>query len=220
MPMPKLVIGNKNYSSWSLRQWLAMKVAGIDFEEVFIEFDNFSEKWTTEILKYSPTKKVPTLIHDDVTVWESTAILEYLNDAFPDAGIWPADIKARTMARTVSAEMHAGFGNLRTHCPMNIRASFPGVNLDQPGVQDDIDRVAAIWNECRANFGQGGDFLFGKFSGADAMFAPVVWRLTIHAAPMDAVCTAYMDAVKALPAMVEWADAGRAEPWTVDFDEI
>ena len=220
MSKPLLVIGNKNYSSWSLRPWLAMKVAGIDFDEKLIEFGDFGDAWKNAIAEYSPTYKVPLLIHDDVSIWESLAILEYAAETWPDKNLWPADSAARALARSVSAEMHAGFGNLRNNIPMNIRASHPGVNLDKPGVRDDIDRVCAIWNQCREKYGQDGDFLFGHFTNADAMFAPVVSRLTTHAAPVDDVSRAYMDAVQALPAMIEWSDAGRAEQAIVSMDEI
>ncbi|MDH3335638.1 MAG: glutathione S-transferase family protein [Rhodospirillaceae bacterium] len=220
MTKPMLVIGNKNYSSWSLRPWLAMRVAKIDFDEKLIEFGDFGQEWIDAISEFSPTKKVPLLIDGDIKVWESLAILEYLADRWPEKNLWPVDNAARAMARSVAAEMHAGFTNLRNNCPMNIRASHPGVNLDKPGVMDDINRITTIWNECRAKFGSGGDFLFGQFSNADAMFAPVVSRLTTHAAPVDAVSKTYMDAVQALPAMIEWSDAGRAEKSIVAMDEI
>ena len=222
MTKPILVIGNKNYSSWSLRPWLAMRVAGIDFDEKLIEFGDFGPEWQNAISEFSPTKKVPLLIDGDIKVWESLAILEYLADKWPEKNLWPTDIAARTMARTISAEMHAGFGNLRTYMPMNIRASHAGVNLDKPGVMDDVNRVCEIWNQCRESFGTkaGGDFLFGHFTNADAMFAPIVSRLTTHAAPVDAVSRAYMDTVLAIPAMMEWSDAGRAEKALVAMDEI
>ncbi len=220
MSKPILVIGNKNYSSWSLRPWLAMRVAEIDFDEKLIEFGDFGPEWQNAISEFSPTKKVPLLIDGHIKVWESLAILEYLADKWPEKNLWPTDIAARAMARSVSAEMHAGFGNLRTYMPMNIRASHPGVNLDKPGVMDDVERLTAIWNQCRSEYGSGGDFLFGHFTNADAMFAPMVCRLTTHAAPVDAVSRAYMDAIQAIPAMVSWSDAGRAEKAVVSMDEI
>lgn len=220
MAKPLLIIGNKNYSSWSLRPWLALKVAGIDFDEKLIQLGSMGAEWKKAIGEYSPTYKVPLLIDGDIKVWESLAILEYLADKWPDKKLWPSDLAARSMARAVSAEMHAGFTNLRTHMPMNIRASHPGVNLDKPGVMDDINRVTAIWNECREKYGAGGDFLFGHFTNADAMYAPIVSRLTTHAVKVDDVSRAYMDAVQALPAMINWSDAGRAEEWVVGDDEI
>ena len=220
MTKPILVIGNKNYSSWSLRPWLAMRVAEIDFDEKLIEFGDFGPEWQNAIVEYSPTKKVPLLIDGDIKVWESLAILEYLADKWPEKKLWPTNTPARAMARSVSAEMHAGFTALRTYMPMNIRASHPGVNLDKPGVMDDVNRVCAIWNEARENFGSGGDFLFGHFTNADAMFAPIVSRLTTHAVEVDQVSRAYMDSVLAIPAMVSWSDAGRAEKAVVSMDEI
>ncbi len=199
---PVLVIGNKNYSSWSLRPWLAMRVGGIDFDEKLIEFGDFGPEWQNAISEFSPTKKVPLLVDGDIKVWESLAILEYLADKWPEKNLWPTDIAARTMACTVSAEMHAGFTALRTYMPMNIRASHPGVNLDKPGVMDDVNRICEIWNQCRESFGADGDFLFGHFTNADAMFAPIVSRLTTHAVEVDKVSRAYMDAVLAIPAMM------------------
>ncbi len=220
MTKPILVIGNKNYSSWSLRPWLAMRVAEIDFDEKLIEFGDFGPEWQNAIVEYSPTKKVPLLIDGDIKVWESLAILEYLADKWPEKKLWPTNTPARAMARSVSAEMHAGFTALRTYMPMNIRASHPGVNLDKPGVQDDVNRLTSIWREARENFGSGGDFLFGHFTNADAMFAPIVSRLTTHAVEVDQVSRAYMDSVLAIPAMVSWSDAGRAEKAVVSMDEI
>lgn len=224
MTKPMLIIGNKNYSSWSLRPWLAMKVAGIDFDEKLIEFGDFGKDWQDAISAVSPTNKVPLLIDGDIKVWESLAILEYLADKWPDKNLWPSDTAARALARSVSSEMHAGFGDLRTYMPMNIRASHHGVNLDKPGVAKDIARVTAIWNQCRKQFGSkakdDAGFLFGHFTIADAMFSPLVWRLTTHGVEVDAVSRAYMDAVLAMPAMIEWADAGRKEKAVVVMDEI
>ena len=217
MSQPTLIIGNKNYSSWSLRPWLAMRVANIPFTEKLIRL--FDENWDAEIAKLSPTRKVPVLVDGDLVIAETIAILEYVAEQNSNANLWPADTKARAMARSVSAEMHAGFTALRTHMPMNIRRMTPGMGMGE-GVARDIARIEQIWGECRAQFGAGGDFLFGDFSIADAMFAPVVWRLTTFAVDVNPVSAAYMEAVRTLPAMVEWADAGRAEPWTVGEDEI
>ena len=212
-----LIIGNKNYSSWSLRPWLAMTVAGIPFTEKLITL--FDDKWDAEIAKVSPTKKVPVLIAGDLVIAETIAIMEYVAEQYPDANLWPADAKARAMARSVSAEMHAGFTALRTHMPMNIRGHHPGRGMGE-GVADDIKRIEQIWSACRTRFGAGGDFLFGHFTNADAMFAPVVSRFTTYAAPVSGESRAYMEAVQALPAMKAWSDAGRAEPWVVGEDEI
>jgi glutathione S-transferase len=212
-----LYIGNKNYSSWSLRPWLAMKVAGIEFEEKLILL--FDDDWKANIAKISPSARVPVLTDGEQTIWETMAILEYLAERHPDKELWPEDREARAVARSVSNEMHAGFTALRGNMPMNIRKSHPGKGMGV-GVAEDIARICEIWNDCRQRFGQGGPFLFGKFSIADAMFAPVVSRLTTFAVELDAVSAAYRDAVQALPEMIEWSDAGRAEPWTVPEDEI
>ena len=214
-----LYIGNKNYSSWSLRPWLAMTVAGIDFTETLIPL--FDDAWPAAIAAVSPTRKVPVLHIDTddgpLIIPETLAILEFAAELEPD--LWPEDPNARALARAVCAEMHAGFTNLRTHMPMNIRKSQPGKGMG-PGVADDIDRVVAVWRDCRARFGQDGPFLFGTFSNADAMFAPVVSRLTTYAPDLPTDAKTYMAAVQALPAMQAWSDAARAEPWTVMEDEI
>ncbi len=212
-----LIIGNKNYSSWSLRPWLAMKVAGIEFDEKMILL--FDDDWKANIASVSPNKCVPALQHGDLTVWETLAILEYMADRHPDKNLWPVDPTARAVARSISCEMHSGFSNLRGNMPMNIRRLTPGQGMGE-GVAEDIARICAIWNDCRARFGVGGDFLFGDFTIADAMFAPVVNRLLNFDVKLDGISTAYRDAVLALPAMIEWSDAGRAETWAVFDDEV
>lgn len=212
-----LYIGNKNYSSWSLRPWLAMKVAAIPFEEKLILL--FDDDWKANIAKVSPSARVPVLVDGDRTIWETMAILEYLAERHPQAGLWPGDAGARAMARSVANEMHAGFSALRTHMPMNIRKSHPGKGMGE-GVAQDIARVQQIWNDCRQRYGEGGPFLFGGFCIADAMFSPVVSRLTTHAVDLDGISAAYRDAVQALPDMIAWSDAARAEPWSVPEDEI
>lgn len=217
MTQPTLIIGNKNYSSWSLRPWLAMTVAGVPFTEKLIRL--FDENWPAAIAKVSPTRKVPVLIDGDLVIVETIAILEYVAEQHPGANLWPVDTRARAMARSVSAEMHAGFTALRTHMPMNIRASYPGKGMGE-GVSADIARIEDIWRTCRETYGDGGPFLFGQFTIADAMFAPVVCRLTTYAPPLSDASKEYMAAVQALPAMKDWSDAGRAEPWTVAEDEI
>lgn len=214
-----LYIGNKNYSSWSLRPWLAMTTAGIAFEEVVIPL--FDAAWPAAVAAVSPTRKVPVLhVATDagpLVVPETVAILEYAAELAPE--LWPADPHARAVARAASAEMHAGFTALRTHMPMNVRKALPGKGMG-PGVAGDIERVCALWRDCRSRFGAGGDFLFGTFSNADAMFAPVVSRLTTYAPDVPDDARAYMAAVQALPAMQAWSDAARAEPWVVAEDEI
>jgi glutathione S-transferase len=211
-----LVIGNKNYSSWSLRPWIAMKAAGIPFEEVLIPL--YEPGSAEEILKYSPAGKVPVLIDGDTTIWESLAILEYLAETFPDAGLWPRDARARAQARAVSSEMHAGFAALRKHCTMNLWLP-PKKREQPPEVLADVRRIEALWAECRNRFGQGGPFLFGPFGAADAMYAPVVGRFYNYALDVTPQTRAYMDAVRALPAWKEWKAASLQEPWVMQHNE-
>ena len=210
--MLRLVIGNKNYSSWSLRAWLALRQVGIDFEEIQIPLgqpDSLELK-----LRHSPAGKVPVLIDGDTRVWESLAILDHLAERFPDAALWPADGDARALARSVSAEMHAGFDPLRSHMFMNCRSRFPGKGRE-PGVMEDVERIREIWRDCRARHGRGGELLFGDFTIPDAMFAPVVLRFETYAVELDATCRAYADAILRLPAMAEWLEAAEREPWTI-----
>ena len=211
-----LVIGNKNYSSWSLRPWIAMKVAGIPFEEVVIPL--YLEGSRERILQYSPADKVPILIDDGEPVWETLAILEHLAERFPQAGLWPADAKARSLARSISAEMHAGFQPLRQHCTMNLW--LPPKPRPQPDeVLDNMRRIETIWRDCRTRFGRGGPFLFGRFGAADAMYAPVVARFHNYGLPVQADTRGYMDNVMALPAWREWVDAAMRETWIMRHNE-
>jgi len=212
-----LYIGNKNYSSWSLRPWLAMKVAGIPFEEKLIPM--FDDDWKASITKVSPTAQVPVLTDGDLTIWETMAILEYMAERHPDKGLWPQDPAARSVARSMANEMHAGFSALRNNMLMNIRKPRPGKGMGE-GVAKDIARIEEIWTDCRTRFGAGGDFLFGKFSNADAMFAPVVIRFTNHEVALSDVSAAYRDAVQALPEMIQWSDAARVEPWIIQKYEL
>jgi glutathione S-transferase len=216
MPL-RLIIGNKNYSSWSLRPWIALKAAGIAFDETVISLD--APDFKAQILALSGAGKVPVLLDGDVRVWESLAILEYVADKFPQAGLWPTAAPARAHARAVAAEMHAGFVPLRRHLPMNVRRPVKPRALDD-GARADVARIEAIWNECRAQFGAGGPFLYGGFGAADAMYAPVVWRFHTYAVAVSAPTRAYMDAVLALPASREWLDAARREPWVLEHDEV
>ncbi|HET7848008.1 MAG TPA: glutathione S-transferase family protein [Pseudolabrys sp.] len=212
----KLIIGNKNYSSWSLRPWIAMKLAGIPFaEEVIPLYEPGSRE---RILQYSPGGKVPVLLDGEARIWESLAILEYLAEQFPDARLWPADKTARAHARTVSHEMHAGFAPLRRNCPMNMWAP-PGKREKPPEVYEDARRIDALWTECRERFGKGGPFLFGAFTAADAMYAPVVSRFHTYAIDVGASSRAYMEAVMALPAWSEWRTAALKEPWVMQGNE-
>jgi glutathione S-transferase len=211
-----LVIGNKNYSSWSLRPWIAMKVAGIPFEEVVIPL--YLEGSRERVLQYSPAGKVPILIDGGEPVWESLAILEHLTERFPAAGLWPADAGARSLARSISAEMHGGFQPLRQHCTMNLW--LPPKPRPQPDeVLDNMRRIETIWRDCRARFGTGGPFLFGRFGAADAMYAPVVARFHNYGLPVQADTRAYMEAVMALPAWREWVDAAMREIWIMRHNE-
>jgi glutathione S-transferase len=212
-----LLIGNKNYSSWSLRAWIAMRATGIPFEEIVISLgaDDFKER----VLKISPTGKVPALIDGDQHIWESIAIVEHLAEKFPQAGLWPADAWARTHARALAAEMHAGFAPLRNHCPMNMRRPPKRRELP-PEVQANVARIDAMWTDCRARYGKEGPFLFGAFCAADAMYAPVVSRFATYGVEVGAVARTYMAAVQALPAFVEWKAAGAAEPWVLPEDEV
>lgn len=213
----KLVIGNKNYSSWSLRPWIAMKVAGIAFEEEVISLS--ATDFKTRLSKVSGTGKVPALVDGDVHVWESLAILEYLAEQYPHAGLWPADPAPRALARAIAAEMHAGFSPLRRHLPMNMWRPVRPRQLT-PEVKANVRRVEEIWIDCRARYGTGGPFLFGPFGAADAMYAPVVARFHTYAVEVAEAARKYMDAVTALPAWAEWRAAALAEPWVLPEDEV
>ncbi len=212
-----IVIGNKNYSSWSLRAWIALAATGAEFDEIRIPLDRPDTR--ARILEHSPAGKVPVLRDGALMVWESLAVCEYLAERFPDAGLWPDDDDARAHARAVACEMHAGFAALRQGMPMNCRAALPGKG-HSPEVDADIARIAAIWRNCRENFGAGGDFLFGRFGVADAMFAPVASRLTTYGVELVTVGQAYVDAVMALPAMQAWHEAARAEPERIEREEL
>jgi len=204
--MLRLVIGNKNYSSWSLRPWLALKQAGLPFEET--RLDIYRPNARAEILKHSPTGKVPCLFDGDLQVWDSLAICEYLAETNPS--LWPDDGAARARARSISAEMHSGFSALRSSMSMDICAAKPGQGRT-PESEADIARIVDIWQGCRARPAAAGAFLFGAFSIADAMFAPVVWRFQTHAVALPPAARSYADAMLGLPAMKEWAAAARAE---------
>jgi glutathione S-transferase len=207
-----LVVGNKNYSSWSLRPWLAMRQAGIAFEEIVIPLYQAESK--AALLAHSPAGKVPVLKHGDRTVWDTLAIMEYLAETFPAAGLWPQDAAARALARSISAEMHAGFAALRRGMPMNLRDQPPRPQ-GSDAVAADIERITAIWRDCRTRFGAGASFLFGAFSAADAMYAPVATRFRTYGVALDPVCQAYADALLDLPAFLEWQRAARQEPWVI-----
>ena len=218
----QLFIGNKNYSSWSLRPWLVLTHFGIAFEEVRLSLD-FADgsAFKQRIGQLTPTGKVPVLVDEGFAVWDTLAIVEYLADRFPQLPLWPVERQQRARARTLCAEMHSGFGALRSHCPMNIEASLPEVGqrvlATQPEVQRDLDRLVAMWAEQLG--AQGGPFLFGDFTIADAFFAPVCTRLRTYGLPVDAVAQGYVERIHALPAMQAWVSAALAEHDFLAFNE-
>jgi glutathione S-transferase len=219
----QLYIGNKNYSSWSMRPWVLMQQAGIAFEEIMVRFDAFTPGSTfkTTIESLSPTGQVPVLVDDGFAVWDTLAMAEYVAERYPEKQLWPADRRARARARSVCAEMHVGFNALRHHFVMNIEASLPDVGArvlaNEPAVRHDLDRIIAMWTELLAD--HSGPMLFGGFSIADAYFAPVVMRLRTYAVPVPAVIAAYVDRVAALPSVASWVLAALAEHDFVEFDE-
>jgi glutathione S-transferase len=212
-----IYIANKNYSSWSLRGWLALKQTGAPFTEVLIPLREATTR--AEILRHSPSGRLPALRHGDFTVWDSLAIGEYLADIFPDKRLWPEEREARALARAVSAEMHSGFAALRTHLPMNMRSSFPNRGVT-PEAQADINRIMALWRDCRRRFGEGGDFLFGPLTIADAMYAPVVSRFRTYKIELEEEAERYAEAIWALPALQEWLAAARHEPMIIEDSEF
>ena len=213
-----LVIGNKNYSSWSLRPWILLKAARIPFKEVWIPLH--TETFENEIKKYSPSGRVPVLIDGTLAIWESLAICEYVAEQFPEKLLWPEDVRARAAARSIGSEMHAGFQNLRKHFPMNVRLEVPAKSRPKE-VDDDIDRITSIWNDCRKRYGKEGSMLFGHFTIADAMFAAIVLRFRTYSIKVDSVSEAYMNSILALPAMSEWIKAAKAEQETIpEYDQL
>ncbi len=218
---PTLVIGNKNYSSWSFRPWIAMKAAGIPFTEELVPFGQplGNPEWKAKLRRYTPAGRVPALVDGDVQIWESIAIIEYLAEKHPKAALWPAEPRARAHARSIAAEMHAGFSALRNHCPMNMRRT-PKKRALTPAVEADVRRIDEIWTDCRARFGPDGPFLLGPFTAADAMYAPVVARFHVYGIEVSATAGSYMQTVMALPAWAEWKAAALTEPWIVAEDEV
>ena len=210
----KLVIGNKNYSSWSMRPWLALRANDIAFDEIFISlYTGDADK--KRILDFTRSGKVPALIDGDVTVWDSLAIIEYVAERFPEARLWPEDRASRAHARSISAEMHSGFVALRNECGMNLRRPVGAIALSADA-RANIERIQQIWIECRERYGKLGPFLFGGFGGADAMFGPVVHRFRTFAVPVEPVVQAYMDTMMSLPAFQEWTRAGIAETLVIE----
>ena len=211
---PVLVIGNKHYSSWSLRPWLLMRARGVEFDEVVVPLD--TPEFHARIATLSPSRRVPALAHGGVTIWDSLAICEYVDEQFLGRTGWPSERAARATARSLACEMHSGFQALRTECPMNVlRRLEKPLSISQAAAAD-IARIEAMWSDARERFGAGGDFLFGAFGIVDAFFAPVVTRLNTYAQPVSAATRRYMDAVLALPAMHQWIADARAEPHVIE----
>jgi len=221
--MLKLYIGNKNYSSWSMRPWVLLRQAGIEFQEVMLKFDSFDadSAFKKAIKDVNPNARVPVLVDDGLAIWDSLAIAEYVAEKFPVKQLWPADVKARARARSVCAEMHSGFSALRSNCPMNIEASLPQIGAlvwrDKPAVRDDVARIVGMWSELLEQ--HKGPMLFGGFSVADAYFAPVCMRLKNYALPVPGHITDYIRRVSALPGVKSWIDEALLEKDFVDFDE-
>jgi glutathione S-transferase len=219
MTKPTLIIGNKNYSSWSLRPYLALSMAGIAFEEKLIRFGE--PAFSRAVKKYNKAGLVPVLLHNGLAINDTLAIIEYAAETWPAKGIWPKSKAARAMARSVSAEMHAGFGALRSACPMNLRRAVkrPPGGISE-AVAKDVARIEQLWAECRKTHGKGGPFLFGKFSAADAMFTPVASRLETFAIPVKRETRKYMDAVLNTQAFLAWKKDSEKETWVVAIDEV
>jgi glutathione S-transferase len=219
----KLYIGNKNYSSWSMRPWVLMTQSGIAFDEVMVRFDSFAagSRFKRTLAAVGPTGKVPVLVDGDLAVWDTLAIAEYLAESFPEQHLWPQDKAARARARSACAEMHSGFSALRGNCPMNIEASLPEVGArlwaENDAVRADVARLTALWRDCLAR--QGGPLLFGQFSVADAYFAPVCMRLHTYGLPVEPDIQAYVERVRALPGVRAWIDGALAEQDFLDFEE-
>ena len=221
--MFKLYIGNKNYSSWSMRPWVMLKQADIAFEEVMVRFDSFAvgSSFKKTVNALTPTGKVPVLVDGDLAVWDTLAIAEYVAEQFPGKALWPSEKNARARARSVCAEMHSGFTGLRSHCTMNIEASLADTGAliwrDQAAVRTDVARLVAMWQELLST--HGGPLLFGHFTIADAYFAPICMRLKTYALPLPASIAAYVARVCALPGVKAWIDAAVAENDFLDFEE-
>ena len=213
-----IVLGNKTYSSWSLRGWLVLKLTGAAFEEIVIPLDR--PETHAKILAHSPSGRVPALKADGLTIWDSLAIAEYLNERFPGAGLWPVEAAARARARSVAAEMHAGFAVLRRELPMDLRRHEPERGRRAAMSRElakEVERIAAIWTESRARHGAGGAFLFGRPSAADAFFAPVATRFTTYGVALEGAAAEYQETLMAWPALVEWIEAARGEPWVIEY---
>jgi glutathione S-transferase len=216
----RLVIANRNYSSWSLRAWLFLKVSDVPFEEIRIPM--FTDTWVTDIARYTPAGRVPVLLDGDVTVWDSTAIIQYVREQYPDAVDWPGSQPARAHAQSISGEMHSGFLAVRDELPLNIRARRPReVSELSDSCRRQLDRIDEIWSDCRAKYGGLGEWLFGDFSIADIMFAPVALRFLTYAIPLSEPAAEFQHAVVGHPRIAEWVAMAKAEPEAISFlDEL
>ncbi len=219
MAKAELIVGNKNYSSWSLRPYMALKMAGVPFTDKLVRL--LVPETPKVLAKYKATGKLPLLVHNGLVVWDTLAIIEYAAETWPSKNLWPRNMKSRARARSVSAEMHSSFGPLRNACPMNLRRErkLPPGGVT-PDIAKDVARIEAIWADCRKQFGKGGPFLFGKFSAADAMFAPVCARFETFAIPVSKTSQAYMDAVFATLAFQQWKSDAAKESWVIAEDEV
>ncbi|MCP4934345.1 MAG: glutathione S-transferase family protein [bacterium] len=215
MPPLELIIGNKNYSSWSLRPWIAMKVLQVPFNEKLVRL--YMQNHCDDLIEHSPSKKVPVLKHGDLIIWDSLAILEYVAEQNSDKAFWPSDRAKRAHARSISNQMHAGFPYLRNECPMNMRRS-PGTIKVSNGVKQDVTQIEALWRAALEK--SGGPFLFGDFTIADAMYAPVVNRLQVYKLSSDQAALTYCNTITALPVWQEWATSAREEKWSIDHAEL
>lgn len=212
-----LVIGNRNYSSWSLRAWLVLRAAGLKFTEVRLPL--YTDRYRAEIKHYSPSGKVPVLIHGDTAVWDSLAIAEYIHELAPDMGLWPSDLGARARARSICAEIHSGFPEIKHHLPMNCRGRFIGKGHTE-GVKREVVRVAAIWDETRSRYGGSGEFLFGSFGIADAMYAPLALRFQSYGISLSGEVAQYAASLLELPLIKSWSDQAREEEEVIEEVEI
>ena len=210
--MLKLIIANKLYSSWSLRPWLVLKANGIPFEEIIIPLRQPDSR--ARVLEYSPSGKVPALIHDDQTIWDSLAIIETIADAHPERDIWPKDARARAHARAISNEMHSGFTTIRSNCPMDLGKSYKTPDITVP-LQANIDRIESIWAEARNAYGSGGPYLYGAFSAADAMYAPIASRMQSYNLPVKPETQRYIETSLSHPDFLAWRQAALQETWTI-----
>ena len=221
--MLKLFVGNKNYSSWSMRPWVLLRQAGIAFEEEVVRFDSFDadSDFKRTLAGLTPTAKVPVLVDGDLAIWDTLAIAEYVAERYPEKQLWPTDQGARARARSICAEMHSGFTGLRSHCPMNIEASLPEVGAliwrDKPAVHHDVQRIVQMWSGLLAEYG--GPMLFGDFSIADAYFAPVCMRFKTYTLPLPGGVCAYVERVTQLPGVAAWIEGALAEKDFLDFEE-